>query len=100
MHCQEVFLEIGNLSSFPFSIHEIILFQENERNYARRFDLSRSNASKVYEQAKDLFLDLRKPEEIAEFFKMVNQEKNYTLLVAVAFRAALSVVIEDIKLKR
>ena len=49
------------------------------------------------EQARDLFLDLRQPEEVEEFLKMPLKGGKVKLQVTDAFRDALLLVIQNMK---
>ena len=75
----------------------ICIFQEKERSYARRLELSGSDPLKVATLAKDLFLDLRTPEEVNEVYKSTCKQGKSKMLLAEAFREAMSCVTATLK---
>ncbi len=76
---------------------QFVIFQVIDQAFLRRYDLSRSDPMKILQQARDLFLDLRSPEEVNQFLGIVQKNVKERLLMTDVLRDALTIMVEDIK---
>ena len=67
--------------------------KEKERGYVRRLEISGSDPLQLATLARDLFLDMRRPEEVNEIFMRSSNQGRSKSFVAEAFREALKSVI-------
>eukprot|EP00794_Sanderia_malayensis_P009895 gene9895-10908_t len=71
-----------------------------EQAYARCYDLSRSNPADIRRQARQLFIDLRLPEEVKQFLEMAERNGKEKFDIRDTFQEALAVIIEKVKHSR